>query len=391
MIFFNTFVFLMNFLILPSNRDSSSFRVQQSEQFKTGDKLTSERDTIFINFSYFDWEDFFIDNRYTPFAIGYKDCGCTPENIVVLKKTKQPFTGVVILTEDRDEIKDYLLEKHEYLKGLRHGEWVEFGFDDSKSFYKRGIAHFKNGDLHGEAKQYLKDNDGTLLLSNFSNYEIGYKKGEFKNYFDGKLTLEGKILKSKDKSNCEDWQSAGFHPLEDKFGNLLLTHYIIYDGFVRKYGFNEMVVIYEELWEAEKLMYVKEWVEAENCDSTRLLYRTMEVGNSISDKRVTFLDFQPEEYNCISYLTKKESYLNGNADGSYIVYFDPIVQTLREKGIYKNGKKVGVWEDYIEGVLKSKTEYLDGEKDGSEELYNEDGKLFRKIRYKKGKVVEINH
>ena len=49
----------------------------------------------------------------------------------------------------------------------------------------------------------------------------------------------------------------------------------------------------------------------------------------------------------------------------------------RERGLIKNGKKEGYWEQYWEtGQLLSKGNYKNGKREGSWEFYNEDGTVF---------------
>lgn len=52
-------------------------------------------------------------------------------------------------------------------------------------------------------------------------------------------------------------------------------------------------------------------------------------------------------------------HLNGDKlEGEWIVYYDYLKNTIAERGVYKNGLKIGIWEYYLEdGRLNRKIDY----------------------------------
>ena len=54
-----------------------------------------------------------------------------------------------------------------------------------------------------------------------------------------------------------------------------------------------------------------------------------------------------------------------------------------------DGQKHGKWSEYVNGKLKEVNTFKDGMKDGIEELYDDSGKIFRILKYKNDKIIEV--
>jgi hypothetical protein len=77
---------------------------------------------------------------------------------------------------------------------------------------------------------------------------------------------------------------------------------------------------------------------------------------------------------------ERGSFRNGKKDGSWEIYYDN--GQLLVKGDYKNGKKQGYWESYWDdGKFGSKGDYKDGKRDGPWEIYYDNGQLWSKGDY----------
>ena len=75
--------------------------------------------------------------------------------------------------------------------------------------------------------------------------------------------------------------------------------------------------------------------------------------------------------------------INGTLDGIYEEYHEN--GKLFKKGKYKNGKKDGRWEGYDEnGQLRGKSNYKNGKLDGIGEAYDKNGQLDIRAEYKDG-------
>ena len=91
-----------------------------------------------------------------------------------------------------------------------------------------------------------------------------------------------------------------------------------------------------------------------------------------------------EEYCSDGTLAYKCVYKDGKKDGPYEQYID---NTLWEKGTYKAGKKDGPCEVYhSNGQLYERTIYTNGKKNGPYELYYDNGQLKGKAIYKDDKM-----
>lgn len=76
--------------------------------------------------------------------------------------------------------------------------------------------------------------------------------------------------------------------------------------------------------------------------------------------------------------------LDGNKTGYWEDYWDGKLWT---KGNYIGGKKEGIWETYHQnGNLQTKGNYVNGEAHGYCEIYNTNGELYSKGRYDNGYV-----
>lgn len=61
---------------------------------------------------------------------------------------------------------------------------------------------------------------------------------------------------------------------------------------------------------------------------------------------------------------------------------------VKTKGNYKDGKKDGLWENYIDEKLVWRVNYKYGKEEGLWEYFNEDGSVEETENYKDGKLVD---
>jgi antitoxin component YwqK of YwqJK toxin-antitoxin module len=88
-------------------------------------------------------------------------------------------------------------------------------------------------------------------------------------------------------------------------------------------------------------------------------------------------------------LWSKGNFVDGNRHGYWEVYWDN--GNLFYKGNFVNGKRDGYWEAYYSnGKLDFKGYYVNGKKHGSWEWYYSNGDLEFKVYYDMGKRVDYN-
>jgi len=125
----------------------------------------------------------------------------------------------------------------------------------------------------------------------------------------------------------------------------------------KQYPYSEIQIKNNLYFYKNELLTGKSYVLGENSDSTSL----------------EFLNGRPDG---------KNTYINGKKNGLSETYLNGI---LRFKTIYKDDVKDGI-EDYFreDGTLNIRTTFKNGKEDGIQEFYGEDGKLRSTIRFKDG-------
>ena len=95
-----------------------------------------------------------------------------------------------------------------------------------------------------------------------------------------------------------------------------------------------------------------------------------------------------EEFSLEGKLTKKINYVNGNKDGEELIYTN--TGTLKSKGLFKNGKQIGKFEEFLPGgQLSQWSEYSNDSKVLEFEKFNQEKKLESKqILVHKDKLEE---
>lgn len=79
----------------------------------------------------------------------------------------------------------------------------------------------------------------------------------------------------------------------------------------------------------------------------------------------------------------------GNKRGLWITRSAGYGSVPLEKGIYKNNRKEGVWEEYYKnGKMRSKLTYSNGVLEGPAAFYNTDGKVMKEGSFKGNKWVQ---
>ena len=80
-------------------------------------------------------------------------------------------------------------------------------------------------------------------------------------------------------------------------------------------------------------------------------------------------------------------YANGELDGLQHVFFED--GTLQIEGAIKNGKREGPWKWYHQNaILESSVDFIAGKKEGVQHFYLDDATLTRTEVYKQGGLVE---
>ena len=80
-------------------------------------------------------------------------------------------------------------------------------------------------------------------------------------------------------------------------------------------------------------------------------------------------------------------YANGEPDGLQKFFFED--GTLQIEGVIKNGKRQGTWTWYHQNaILESSVDFKAGRKEGVQHFYLDDGTLTRTEVYQQGAFVE---
>lgn len=78
-------------------------------------------------------------------------------------------------------------------------------------------------------------------------------------------------------------------------------------------------------------------------------------------------------------ISREVRYNNGKMDGPYFEY--SIDGSKSAEAVYKNDLINGTYTEYVNGEVKFRTSYVNGKKDGEEEIYDDRGKLVKKNFY----------
>lgn len=87
-------------------------------------------------------------------------------------------------------------------------------------------------------------------------------------------------------------------------------------------------------------------------------------------------------------LASTQEYVDGVCEGDFVLYHKN--GQIKERGTFKNDKKVGTWERYNEeGVQTALANYVDGMKEGKWMIWDEQGTLRYDMTYSNDKKVDI--
>lgn len=332
------------------------------------------------------------------------DFGC-PNSIVYDKKPHTRYTGELVFTYDEIDRgrKDIILQRTQIVDGLKDGYEIFFGVDEERGcYYPKILAFFKKGLIYRKvyAFEYV---DKRLLVRLMESYnDEGRLYGETKVFDNGLVFLKnGKSLQNIERIEYEAFIIR--HPSSDctnvgqeLFGNGISTEYsvsderVAFDGRRVQYDPDNGQLRWEEQWQNGQLQLRKSYyVDPPECPRKPSLL--------MENKTFTYLEngeFREEtvEYfpDCFSSVKEKYSTLNHYPRvGSSELFSAP--GKIKERGFFNDeGEKSGVWEFYNnEGVLERRTTFKNNVEDGIEEVFDEKGSLFRKVRYLEGRVVEI--
>jgi uncharacterized protein len=295
----------------------------------------------------------------------------TNGGIITQQKTSGGKIAVVYYNQFRQKTSEGQL-----LNGLEQGVW-KYYYPNGELKYERS---YDKGNSDGSFKYFYKN--GKLY------YEINYvnnnREGYYKSYFlNGKVRSEGYYLNDEQHGPWTFYSSDGsldevnfFQEGEVKGitesylpGNKLYSHAIYKNGFYNN--------------------SIRFDTSGKAYDTTRLILGTGKLVTIDPLKQITFTanyvggkkNGTTKSYYGAGKLSAVDSFYMGNREGAYKAYH--INGKLKIHGFYLNDEKDSIWNYYDEdGILYRSIRYEKGESNGPDKSYNNLGKLEVEKTYK---------
>jgi antitoxin component YwqK of YwqJK toxin-antitoxin module len=355
-----------------------------------------------INTSYISWNDFLTlggeeypeDDEISeePHNFHTNCFGCSNSKVYD-KKSKQLFTGEIYFTGDDEKMfKNVPLQIIQINNGLKNGFEVHYNVNSEHNcYYPRLIAYMKNGQPHKKLYEF-EFIDNKLKIRNEESYEEGLLYGITKTYDNyskngHQLVYEANIIKFPSRECCY---------MDHSEGNGLSSSFPVnnedyqFEGQRIQYFGNSGKIAWKEFWSKGKLQFRRSYYEINDKTCKLKEEFPYEITNYKYSSEYEFIEESIKYFSdCNSSIEEISSTKNFLPFGKYEKYSKP--SQLLEKGIYDdNGLKQGLWVKYSEkGIILERTNYEMGMINGIQELFNEKGILFRRLRFKEDKIIEI--
>jgi len=306
-------------------------------------------------------------------------------------------------------------------RGVEHGQWTDL-YDDGKV---SSTGKFVNGRKEGEWNfyypdgvlsqkgSYKQDNAHGLWESFYPNgkpstsstYEVNEPRGLWTSWDEeGNKVYEIDYGTEGLLTIVNSWGEGGKHEVKDGNG----TYYVYYtDGKIAETGlvknrkksgtwktfyedgskkdvghFTDDVFYLDTMWSPEGKVLVQDGEGMfESFDMDSSVIETGKVSHGLREGEWT--TFFPQSDKVMS----KAKYTNGEMDGTQRFFFED--GTLQIEGTFANGMRVGTWKWYYQNAaLETSADFKAGKKDGVQHFYLDDGTLTRTEVYKQGELVE---
>ena len=268
---------------------------------------------------------------------------------------------------------DSLIFEGSYKNGERNGKGKEF---DSKGKIIFEGEYLKGKRWKGKGKEY--DSKGTLI------YAVEYLNGEIngngKEYnYEGKLIFEGEFLKGKLNGISKEYEYNGQLVYEGNFLNGILLDFKEYDEKNRV--INELKNgkgIITEYYYNNKLKSKCEYLNGERNGKAKEYYYNGKL--EFEGEYLNGLRWNGKEYD------EKNNIINEFKNGKGIISKYDYNNKLKSKCNYLYGERNGIGREYYyNGKLKFEGEYLNGERNGLGKEFDHNGKVIFEGKYLKGK------